>query len=338
MKALVYTGVETLDYADAPRPRPGEGEDLIRIHASGICGSDMHAYLGHDDRRPAPLVLGHEAAGIVLGGPDDGRRVTINPLVTCQTCEDCQAGRTNLCPRRQIISMPPRPGAFADYVAMPRRNLVTVPDDVPLEKAALAEPLACGWHAVRLAGRALDRPLDDLRTLVIGGGAIGTGAALALRAQGAANVTLIEPGELRRARLAGLKGVTVIASAADRPDLTGACHLVIDGVGFEATRATACAAARPGGQIVHIGLGADRGGLDIRRMTLQEIGFTGTYTYTELDFRDTAEAIFSGALGPLDWFDRRPLSDGPQAFADIRAGRAAAPKILLIPDQEDRTA
>ena len=77
MKALVYTGVETLDYADAPRPRPGEGEDLIRIHASGICGSDMHAYLGHDDRRPAPLVLGHEAAGIVLGGPDDGRRVTI---------------------------------------------------------------------------------------------------------------------------------------------------------------------------------------------------------------------------------------------------------------------
>ena len=182
----------------------------------------------------------------------------------------------------------------------------------------------------------LEKPPESMT--IIGGGAIGTGAALALRAQGAANVTLIEPGELRRARLAGLKGVTVIASAADRPDLTGACHLVIDGVGFEATRATACAAARPGGQIVHIGLGADRGGLDIRRMTLQEIGFTGTYTYTEQDFRDTAEAIFSGALGPLDWFDRRPLSDGPQAFADIRAGRAAAPKILLIPDQEDRTA
>ncbi len=81
MKALVYTGVETLEYRDAPLPKAGEGEALVRIMASGICGSDMHAYLGHDERRPAPLILGHEAAGIVVGGKADGRRVTINPLV-----------------------------------------------------------------------------------------------------------------------------------------------------------------------------------------------------------------------------------------------------------------
>lgn len=338
MKALIYTGVGQMDYAEAPMPEPGEGEDLVRIHAVGICGSDMHAYLGHDDRRPAPLVLGHEAAGVVVGGPDDGRRVTVNPLVTCHSCEYCRDGRTNLCARRQIISMPPRPGAFAQYIAMPRGNLVTVPHDVPLEKAALAEPLGCGWHAVRLAQAALGAPLAGMRCLVIGGGAIGTGAALALRAQGARDITLIEPNGLRRSRLTGLDDVTVVASAEDRHELSGQCHLVVDGVGFEATRATACACARPGGQIVHIGLGSDRGGLDIRRMTLQEIGVIGTYTYSEADFRSTAAAIFSGALGSLDWVERRPLAEGPQAFADIRAGLVAAPKIVLIPEQEENHA
>lgn len=338
MKALVYTGVEAMAYGDVPDPVPGPGEDLIRIHAVGICGSDMHAWLGHDDRRPAPLILGHEAAGVVVDGPDAGRRVTVNPLVTCQECDFCRSGRTNLCLRRQIISMPPRPGAFAQYVAMPRRNLVTVPDDVPLDRAALAEPLACGWHAVRLGQKALDAPLAGLTCVVIGGGAIGTGAALALRAQGARDITLIEPGAARRAALAGIEGVTVLESVDKQPDLRGRCHLVIDGVGFAATRAEASACARPGGQIVHIGLGEDRGGLDIRRMTLQEIGFIGTYTYTEDDFRATAAAIFRGDLGPLDWFETRPLSEGPATFAALRAGRIAAPKTILVPDQEDRPA
>ena len=79
MKALVYTGVETLEYREGPDPNPGAGEHLIRIDAVGICGSDMHAYLGHDDRRPAPLILGHEGAGTIVGGDMDGTRVTINP-------------------------------------------------------------------------------------------------------------------------------------------------------------------------------------------------------------------------------------------------------------------
>lgn len=334
MKALVYTGVESLAYQDVPDPVPRPDEDLIRIHAVGICGSDMHAWLGHDERRPAPLILGHEAAGVVVGGPDAGRRVTINPLVTCQTCEDCRAGRTNLCAQRQIISMPPRPGAFAQYVAMPRRNLVTVPDTVPFVHAALTEPLACGWHAVRLGRQALAVPLDSADCLVFGGGAIGAGAALALRAQGARSITLVEPNAARRAILAGFYDMAVIDGDAVRSS-SARYHLVIDGVGITATRAAASACVRPGGQILHIGLGDGRDGLDIRRMTLQEIGFTGTYTYTEADFRDTAAAIFDGTLGALDWFDTRPLSEGADAFAAIRAGRAAAPKTILVPEKND---
>ena len=335
MKALIYTGVETMAYQDRPRPTPGAGEELIRIMASGICGSDMHAYLGHDERRPAPLTLGHEAAGTIVGGADDGRRVTINPLVTCGSCRDCTSGRTNLCASRQIISMPPREGAFAEYVAMPRANLITVPEDVPLEKAALAEPLACGWHGVRLAESALGAPMSQMRCLVIGGGAIGVGAALSLAAFGATDITVIEPNDLRRATLNTLAGITACAPDDPAVPAKGTVDCVIDAVGYAATRAEACAFARPGSVIVHIGLGEATGGLDVRRMTLQEITFIGTYTYTALDFAATARAIFDGRFGPLDWIETRPLSAGQAAFSDIRSGRAAAPKIILIPAHEE---
>lgn len=326
MKALVYDGPEVLGFRDVPDADAGPGQQLIKVLSVGVCGSDMHAYLGHDERRPAPLILGHEAAGEIVGGPRDGERVTVNPLVTCGTCAACTSGHDNLCAERLIISMPPREGAFAQYVAMRDENLVTVPDHVSLDAASLAEPIACGWHAVRLAKRVLP---EAATALVIGGGAIGLGAALSLSAQGIANVTIVEPNAMRREVLNGPCMQTAIAPD-DLPK--GAMFdVIIDGVGYAATRATASAHARPGGVIAHIGLGEATGGLDIRRMTLQEITFFGTYTYTAQDFRDTAAAIFDGRLGALDWTEQRPLSDGASAFADIRAGRTAAPKIVLHP-------
>lgn len=326
MKALVYDGVETLGYRDVPDAVAASGEHLIRVDAVGICGSDMHAYLGHDARRPAPLILGHEAAGVILGGDMDGRRVTVNPLVTCMACPACTGGRENLCPKRQIISMMPREGAFAQYIAMPASNLVTVPHDVPLAKAALAEPLAVSWHAVRLALEAL-HPSMEKRALVIGGGAIGLAAALALNAMGAQDVTIAEPNAARRGYLIKTCGQNAVAKA------SGDYPIVIDAVGYAATRATASASAAAGGVIAHVGLGEDEGGLDVRRMTLQEITFIGTYTYTAQDFRDAAAAIFDGRLGALDWIETRALADGQSAFADLRAGKVAAPKIILDPWQ-----
>ncbi|WP_299294370.1 alcohol dehydrogenase catalytic domain-containing protein [uncultured Tateyamaria sp.] len=324
MKALVYDGVETLGFRDVPDAVAAAGQELVRIEASGICGSDMHAYLGHDDRRPAPLILGHEAAGVIVGGARDGTRVTINPLVNCGTCPACVSGRENLCPERMIISMPPREGAFAQFVAMRPENLVTVPDDVPLTKAALAEPLAVSWHAARLGLEALHAGASQT-ALVIGGGAIGLAAALALKAQGMDDVTIAEPSDTRRAFLTERCGQTVVHAG------TGQYGLVVDAVGYSATRQVASALAEPGGMILHIGLGEDAGGLDVRRMTLQEITFIGTYTYTAQDFRDTCAAIFDGRLGPLDWTEHRPLAEGAAAFADLRAGVVAAPKIILTP-------
>lgn len=327
MKALIYTAPETLEYRDTAEP-VATGDPLIRIDHVGICGSDMHAYLGHDERRPAPLILGHEAAGEIIDGPGKGRRVTVNPLVCCGVCEYCRAGRENLCPSRQIISMPPREGAFAERLAMPEVNLVEIPDGVPTEKAALAEPIACGWHAVRLAKRVLDRQVEEARCLVLGGGAIGLGAALVLAAHSAREVHIAETSAARRAILTGTGDFRVFDPREETP---GGFDLVIDGVGFDATRATASAAVKPGGVIAHIGLGSATGGLDIRRMTLQEITFIGTYTYSAEDFRQTAQAIFDGRLGSLDWVEIRPLSEGARAFADIRAGQVAAPKIVLAP-------
>ena len=324
MKALVYDGVETLGYREVPDAVPRDGEHLIRVEAVGICGSDMHAYLGHDARRPAPLILGHEAAGTIQGGPLDGIRVTVNPLVTCGHCASCMAGRENLCGTRQIISMPPREGAFAQYVAMPERNLVAVPPGIPAEKAALAEPLAVSWHATRLGLEAL-HPVMERRALVIGGGAIGLAAALALRAMKVDEVTIVEPNDARRSFLVERCGQIAVAQA------DGPCEMVVDAVGFAATRKLASEMACPGGVIVHVGLGEDAGGLDVRRMTLQEITFVGTYTYTGQDFHDTAQAIFDGRLGPLDWTERRSLGDGAAAFTGLRTGAVAAPKIILEP-------
>ena len=332
MKALVYTDTQKLELLDVPDPKMDPGDQLIEIDSVGICGSDMHAFLGHDSRRPAPIILGHEAAGTIVGGEYSGRSVTVNPLVTCGNCDACTAGRENLCRSRQIISMHPRQGAFAKYLAIPKNNLVVVPPEISLEKAALAEPIACGWHAVRLSQKPLGLPLSEATCLVIGGGAIGLGAALVLKAKGASNVWIGETNKLRKNTVQDAGDFKVFNPVKEQGPENGAVDLVIDAVGFGATRSAASRYVRSGGVIIHIGLGDAEAGLDVRRLTLQEITFIGTYTYTRSDFQDTAQAIFHNHLGALDWVETRPLADGMSAFLDIKSGKVAAPKIILKPE------
>ena len=326
MKALVYDGPKIVSYREVPDPVPNQDNVLIKIKAVGICGSDMHAYLGHDERRPAPLILGHEAAGIISGGDRNGERITINPLVSCGTCWACCNSRENICPNRQIISMPPREGAFAQYVTMPERNLVAVPSDYCLQKAALVEPLAVGWHTAKLAVRAIDLSMEK-RALVIGGGAIGLATALALRAIGIDDIVISEFNPLRREYLRE----HIDAKVVEKTDAS--FSIIIDAVGFGSTRAIASQLVSPGGIIAHVGLGDNTDGLDVRRITLQEITFIGTYTYTAKDFKDTAEALFTGRLGSLEWIEKRPLSEGKASFRQLLGNTVAAPKIVLDPWQ-----
>ena len=329
MKALIYTGPNRLELCTAPDPVPLEGEVLVRVEAVGICGSDMHAYHGHDARRPPPLILGHEAAGRIASGPRTGTRVTVNPLVTCGTCAACEAGRPHLCPSRQILSMPPRPGAFADLVRVPECNLVVVPETFPVAHAALAEPVAVSYHAVNAGARLLDCPLPAARCLVLGGGAIGLAAALVLAMQGAAEIHVAEPHPGRRDTVARAGRFRCHAPGEAGEPADGSIDLVIDAVGAAATRAAASRLVRPGGVIVHAGLLPGMDGFDVRRITLQEIIVTGTYCYTPADFRATVDALVSGRLGDLSWIEERDFDDAVAAFADMDAGRTAAAKIVL---------
>ncbi|MDE2790584.1 MAG: alcohol dehydrogenase catalytic domain-containing protein [Paracoccaceae bacterium] len=330
MKALVYTGPKAMRFTDVPDPRPGPGHSVVQVDSVGICGSDMHGYLGHDPRRTPPLVLGHEAAGVVVAGAQEGRRVTVNPLITCGECRDCRSGRTNICQRRELLSIPPREGAFAELVAVPDGNLIDVPEGISSERAAMVEPMAVCWHAARLAGGLMSETLGDCRILVVGGGAIGFGTAICLQALGAIDILILEPNSVRRRYLASATGFTVIDPADGVPD-RGEYDLVADAVGSDGTRAESSRSVRQGGLILHLGLHSATGGLDARRMTLQEIRFQGTYAYTASAFREAAAAVFDNRLGALDWTEIRPLRDGGRAFKDILSGNVPAPKIILQP-------
>lgn len=330
MKALVYTGPNQLVFRDEPDLPARAGEVLVRVEAVGICGSDMHAYHGHDERRPAPLILGHEAVGVIATGARAGMRVAVNPLVTCGHCAWCRDGRSHLCASRQIISMPPRPGAFAEFTRIPEINLVEVPPGLGVNQAALAEPVAVAWHAVRNAACLLRRPLAASRAVVLGGGAIGLAAALVLANFGAKDVAVAEPNVIRRATVKAAGPLRAYDPGSDDPG-ANAADLVIDAVGANATRVAASRLVRPGGVIVHIGLLPGSEGLDIRKITLQEIIVIGSYCYTHPDFVETVAALAAGHLGRLEWIEQRPLSAGAGAFRDLDAGTVAAAKIVLHP-------
>lgn len=333
MKALVYTQPNEMQLLDRPDPVAQDGEVVLKIDAVGICGSDMHAYHGHDPRRNPGLVLGHEFAGTIAESRDAkwkaGMRVTGNPLITCGTCEFCVQGRDNLCANRTMVGMT-RPGAFADYMSIPAASLVAIPPDMSARIAATTEPAATALHAVNLTMRALMRPLPECRALVIGGGAIGLFCALLLRSYGCRSVTVAETNAGRRAsceREAGCATLDPIEQEAPQ----NAFDFVIDAVGAKLTRASALAAVKPGGVMMHIGLQDWASEIDMRKLTLAEITLLGTYTYTMADLRATVSALHEGAFGTLSWLEARTLAEGAQAFADLHAGVAKSSKVLLVP-------
>ena len=337
MKALVYTQPHEVQLQERPMPQAAAGEVVLAIEAVGICGSDMHAWHGHDPRRKPGLVLGHEFVGRVVEsaapGIKPGTRYTGNPLITCTgpqpPCEYCAQGRNNLCARRTMVGMT-RPGAYAEYMSIPASSLVEMPQDLSDRAAALTEPAATAWHAIDLIRRVLVRPLHEARVLVIGGGAIGMLSALLLRHLGVRHLALTELNELRRQAVARHAGATVIDPRTE-PLEESAFDVVIDAVGAKATRMQALAAIKPGGVVMHVGLQDWASEIDMRKLTLAEITLLGTYTYTTVDLRATVDALSRGVFGDLSWVEERPLAQGQQAFLDLDQGRCAAAKVLLRP-------
>ena len=333
MKALVYTQPGELQLQERPMPELVPGDVVLKIEAVGICGSDMHAWHGHDPRRLPGLVLGHEFVGSIAQtaaqGFDLGTRWTGNPLITCGVCDYCVQGRNNLCSHRTMVGMT-RPGAYAEYMSIPAASLVAMPQDMPARSAALTEPAATAWHAVNLSMRALTRPLHECRVLIIGGGAIGMLAALLLRHLGVRRLTVTELNPLRRQALQAAVGCDAVDPRQQALAESAFDH-VMDAVGSKITRQQAFASIAPGGVIMHIGLQDWASEIDMRKLTLAEITLLGTYTYTTADLRATVDALHRGVFGDLAWVEERRLDDGPQAFVDLDRGHSASAKIVLRP-------
>lgn len=327
MDSLVWLGPERLRVEQGARPVPQPSEVVVTVEAAGICGSEVEGYLGRQANRTPPLVMGHEFAGTVSAVADGvdrawvGRRVTVNPLLSCGLCLACQSARRNVCERRQLIGVH-RPGGFGAEVAVPVSALVLLPDGLDARLAALAEPLANGVHAVRL-GTLRGTPE---RAIVIGAGTIGLAALQAARAAGIAQVVVAEPHVGRRAQAEAL-GATEVAASAEA--IAESAPLVVDAVGRLETRVRGIALTRAAGTFVAIGLHADTLELSFHDLIRREIAIQGSYAYSDDDFATALRWLAEGRAGIGTLEPVRPLSDGPRVFAELAKGATEAIKIFL---------
>jgi threonine dehydrogenase-like Zn-dependent dehydrogenase len=183
-----------------------------------------------------------------------------------------------------------------------------------------------------LVEKALLRPLSEAQCLVLGGGAIGLLVALILKAKGCTSIDIAETNELRKHSIEQLNCARCFNPINEKLPNSDGYHIVIDCVGSGPTRKSACEAVKPGGIISHLGLQDDGAGIDIRKITLQEVTLLGSYCYTRADMQAAIDMLYKKQLGDLSWIEVRPLSQGAQAFRDLHNGKVAAAKIVLQPD------
>ena len=334
MHALVYTGNQKIEFREEKDPIAKPGETLIKVKASGICGSDMHAYHGNDERRVPPLILGHEVSGTSLDGKYKNKDVVINPLISCNKCDYCKNEREHLCPERTMIGMSTpikREGGLAELVSVPEKNIFEVPRKLSIKEAALAEPAAVALHAVLLAEQNLKKPLSECKILIQGAGAIGLLCGLVLNTEKkSTNIIMSDPNKKRLDECAKYLKANFVPPN-DKSIKENNFDLILESVGLEVTRHQAIKSIAPGGTIVHIGLTQPSGTFDFKKLTIQEITLVGTYCYTNKDFKKTLEILSEKKLGDLGWIEYRDLKKGSEAFNEIHNGTCVAPKIILIP-------
>jgi len=334
MHALVYTDTQKIEYRQEKDPTEKKGESILKIQASGICGSDMHAYHGKDERRIPPLILGHEVSGVIQNGKFKDKTVVLNPLISCEKCDYCKNGREHLCPERTMIGMSrpiKREGGLAELVSVPEKNIYEVPKALDTKEAALAEPAAVALHAVILAEQTLKKPLAESKVLVQGAGAIGLLCGLILsKDKNCKNIVLSDPNKKRLDECSKYLDAKFV-NPTDKSIKENEFDLVMDSVGLEVSRQQAIHVVAPGGSIVHIGLTQPSGTFNFRKLTIQEITLIGTYCYTNNDFKNTLNLLTNKTLGSLEWIEYRELKKGAEAFKEIHDGTCIAPKIILIP-------
>lgn len=263
MKALVMNTYNELTYQDVPDPVIRDNEVLVRVMACSVCGSDVHGFDGSTGRRRPPVIMGHEAAGVVAACGKDvrgyatGDRVTFDSTVYCNECAMCREGKVNLCASRQVLGVSceeyNRSGCFAEYVAIPEYILYRVPDNVTFVQAAMIEPLSVAYHA---ATRTPIRKGDCVA--VVGVGTIGLLTLQVVKSFGAANIIAVDIDDSRLA-LAKENGATHCVNSKDKDALEqmravcGGVDVAIDATGVESTAELCIRSAKLDGRVVLIG-------------------------------------------------------------------------------------
>jgi L-iditol 2-dehydrogenase len=341
MRAAVLEGRQALAVREVEDPVPGPDEVLLEVRATAVCGSDVHRYLrGH---RTYPMILGHEAAGVIRSAGSEvdpalvGHRAAVMPLVPCHACEQCRAGRFSACPSYSFIGSR-RPGALAELVALPARNVLLVPDELDFESAALIEPSTIARHMLDLAGFA------GGSAAVLGAGAIGLMTVQWLRLLGASPIvaTDIVPDNLEVARRLGAT-LTLDASREDVPagirQLTGGgVDVTIEASGSPAALIQSVEVTRPRGAIVLGGNQPPDATLPmdvVERLMRKELTLAGCFMsysapWPGHEWTDGLAAVLDGGLDMRALVSHRaPLSEAPHVFAAIAARQLNHRKVVF---------
>jgi L-iditol 2-dehydrogenase len=284
MRVSVLRSAGDLAVEERPDPSPGPHEVLVRVGSVGVCGSDVHYFEHGRIGRfvvDAPLVLGHEASGVVVAtGPEVsrlsvGQRVSLEPGVPDFSCAQCLAGRYNLCEDMRFFATPPVDGAFAELVAVHEQFAHPVPDDLTDDAAALLEPLSVGLWACHKG-----QVGAGSRVLVTGAGPVGLVAAQSALALGAASVVITDVNP-HRLRLAHELGVTETLDVSSSPvsEAGTLVDVLLECSGHPAATADAIRAVQPAGRVVLVGMGGDEMALPVSRIQERELTVTGTFRY-----------------------------------------------------------
>lgn len=343
MKSLLLKEYSHLELADLPQPDPGPGEVLIRVAACGICGSDVHGYDGTSGRRIPPIVMGHEAAGIVAATGTGatrfhpGDRVTFDSTVYCGECAFCRAGQVNLCDNRQVIGVScgdyRRNGAFAEYIAVPERILYPLPEAMSFPEAAMLEAVSVALHAVRVS-----QAQPGQSALVIGAGMIGLLTLQAARAAGCTPVVIadIDATRLELARKLGadevlhLSGAELTQAVLARTGGFGANH-VFEAVGRTETIASAIDCVRKGGTVTLVGNITPQVTIHLQKVVSRQIRLQGSCASSG-EYPQAMQLIAEGKIKVSPLITAvAPLTDGPRWFERLYAHEPNLMKIVLDP-------